>query len=88
MLSSLYFFGKNETGTQGKDILFNIMDGPTDDVAVKDNDVSALDGFVHKENEDWDQFFWSKFPLCVLFLERFVWNEDEEEMNVPPLGVL
>ena len=27
-------------------------------------------------------------PLCVLFLERFVWNENEEEMNVSRLGVL
>ena len=54
----------------------------------KDGAVSALDGFVDKENEDWDQFFWSKSPLCVLLLERFVCNEDEKEMNVSPLCLL
>ena len=54
----------------------------------RDNAVSALDGLVDKENEDWDLFFWWKSPLCMLFLERFVWNEEEEEMNVSPLCLL
>ena len=53
----------------------------------EDNVVSALDGFVDKENEDWELYFWSKSSLCVLFLKRFVWNIDEEIMNVLPLGV-
>ena len=72
------------------------MDNPTDVVAAieelaninKDNAVSAIDGFVDKENDEWDLFFWSKSPLCMIFLERFVWNKDEQEMNAQPLGVL
>ena len=96
MLTSLYFFGKKENGTWEKDVLFDTIDDDTDVVVAieefakinKDDAVSALDGFVDEENEDWDLFFWSQSPLCVLFLERFVWNEDEEEMNVSPLGVL
>ena len=53
----------------------------------KDNAVSASDGFVDKESED-RSIFRSKSPLCVLFLERFVWNKDEEEMNVSILCLL
>ena len=72
------------------------MDDRTDVVAAiekftninKDDAVSVLDGFVEKENDDWDLFIWIKSPLCMIFLKRFVWNEDEGEMNVPPLGVL
>ena len=96
MLTSLYFFGKIGHGTWGKDVLFDSMDDPTDLVVTieeffninQDDAVSALDGFVDEENEDWDLFFWSKSPLCKLFLERCVWNEDEEEMNVSLLGLL
>ena len=60
------------------------MDDPTEFVVAiekfvnikKDSAVSALDGFVDEENNGWDLFFWSNSPLCVLFLERFVLNED------------
>ena len=54
----------------------------------KDNAVSEIDGVVHEEIGDWDGYFWSKSPLCVIFFERFDWNEDAEEINVPFLGVL
>ena len=96
MLTSLYFFGRKENETWEKEVLINSMDDSTDVVVAieeftninKDNAVSALDDFVDEENEYCDQLFWSKSPLCVLFLERFVWNENEDEMNVSPLGVL
>ena len=82
--------------TWGKDVIFDSMDDSTDVVVAveefantnKDDAASALGGFVDKENEDWDLFFWSKSPLCVLFVESFVWNEDEEKMNVSPLCLL
>ena len=72
------------------------MDDPTNNVAVieefaniyKDTSVSALDGFVNDKNNDQDLFFWSESPLCMIFFERFVWNEDEVEINVSPLDVL
>ena len=65
MLTSWYFFGKKENGTWGKDVPFNTMDDPTDVVPAineftninKDNTISALDGFVNMENDDWDTFF-------------------------------
>ena len=60
MLTSLYFFGKKEKKTRGKDILFDTMDDPTDVIVAikefaninKDDAISALDGFVDEENED------------------------------------
>ena len=72
------------------------MDDPTD-VAVaieefaninKGDAASALDGFVDEENKVWELCFWSKSKLFVLFLERFVWIEDEEEMNQSHLLLL
>ena len=72
------------------------MNDPTDVVVAiieftninKDDAVSALDSFVDEENEKWEVFFSSKSPLCVLFLERSVWNEDEKEIHVSPLCLL
>ena len=60
MLTFLYFFGKKESRTCGKDVLFDSMDDPTDVIVAieeftnihKDNAVSALDGFVDEENKD------------------------------------
>ena len=60
MLTSLYFLAKKENRTWQKDVLFNIMDDPTDVVAAieeyinasKDNAVSALYGFVDEKNDD------------------------------------
>ena len=34
MFDFLYFFGKKENGTQGKDVLFNIMDDSMDVAAA------------------------------------------------------
>ena len=53
----------------------------------RDNAVLAFDNFVDEKNDDWDVYFWSKSPLCLIFLERFVWSEDEEKMDVLSLGV-
>ena len=96
MLTSMYSLDKKENGTLGKDVLFDTMDDPTDVEAAieefaiinKENYVSALDGFVDEENDDWDLGFWSKSSLWAIFLDKIVWNQDEEEMNVPPLAVL
>ena len=74
MLTSLYFFGKKENGTWGKDVLFDTMGDPTDVVAAieefasisKDNAVAALDGFVDEENDDWDLFFYQNLH-CVQY---------------------
>ena len=57
MLTSLYFFGKKENGTWGKDVLLDSINDPTDIVVAieefaninKDDAVSALDGFVDKK---------------------------------------
>ena len=87
MLTSLYFVGKKENATWGNDVLlYDTMDNPTDVVAAieefaninKDDAVSAWDGFVIEENDEWGIFFWSKSSFCLIFLERFIWNEDEE----------
>ena len=81
VLTSLYFFGKKENGMWGKDILFDIMDDPTDVVAV-------FEEFVDEENHNWDIYFLIKVSIMCEIFERIFWNENEEEMNVPPLGVL
>ena len=60
MLTSLYFFGKKENGNSRKDVLFNIMDDPTDlETAIeefanidKEDAQSAIDGFVGEKNDD------------------------------------
>ena len=82
--------------TWGKDALFDTIDDHTDVLAAieefaninNDDAVLAWDGFVDEENDDWYLVFWSKSQLCAIVLEWFVWNGDEEEMNIPPLGVL
>ena len=45
MLTSLYFFGKKENGTSGKDVLFDTMEDLMDVVA-------AIEEFanIHKDN--------------------------------------
>ena len=88
-------FAKKEIGTWWKDVLFNIINNPIYIVAaieeftniIEDEAVSAFNGFFNYEN-DCDIFFCSNSLLCVAFLGRIVCNDDEEEMNVPPLGVL
>ena len=90
MLTSLYLFGKKENGTWGKDVLSNIIDDPTDLIAAieeftsnkKEDTKSAIVGFVDKENDNWELCFWWNSCFFVMFLERFAWYEDVEEMNI------
>ena len=71
MLTSLYFFGKKENRTWGKDVLFNIIDDFMDVTAVieeftnvnKDDAVLALDGFVDEGN-CWDFFLIKVSIMC------------------------
>ena len=92
MMTSLYFFGEKENGTWGKDVLFDSMNDPTDIVVAieefasinKDDAVSGLDGFVDKENEDWDLIFWSKCSSYGYFWKDSFWMR----MKIIPLGVL
>ena len=72
MLTSLYFFGKKEIRTWGKDVLFDSLHDPTDIVVAiedfsninKDNAVTAYDGFVDEENKDWDLFLTKVSNAC------------------------
>ena len=53
MLTFLYFFGKKENGTWGKDVLFDVVAAIEEFANVNKNDaVPAIDGFVDEENED------------------------------------
>ena len=68
-----------------KDVLSDIINNTTDLVAVIEGFVyykgeeQAIDRFVDERNHDWDIFFWSNSHLCGMFLEKFVWNKDEEK---------
>ena len=72
------------------------MDDCTDVVAAieefanidKDDAVSALEGFVNEKNDGQDIFFDQSLHCMWYFFERLAWNEDEEEMNIPSLGIL
>ena len=89
MLISLYFYGKKENGTWGKDVQSNINNDPTDLVAVieelinnnEEETNSAVGGFNGGENDDWEIILMD-VCLFVIFLERYVWNEEEKEMNI------
>ena len=77
-----------------KDVLSDIINNTTDLVAVIEGFVNykgeeqAIDRFVDERNHDWDIFFWSNSHLCGMFLEKFVWNKDEEKMNAVSLCAL
>ena len=77
MLTPLHFFRKKENRIWGKDALLNIMGDSTDVVMAveefnninKDNAVSALDGFVYEENDDWDILFDQSLHCVWYFLK-------------------